>query len=272
MIQANQMQQFHSKEFGSIEVLIVEGKPFFPATDCAKILGYNQPEHAVKRHCIVDGCMKRTVIDRLGREQEKGFISEGNLYRLIIRSKLPAAAQFESWVFDTVLPSIRKYGTFIASDTLEEMAANPEFAAALLEQLQDERALNAKLSPKASYFDRILQCKNTVPVSLIAKDYGMSAVKFNLLLHNLGVQYKIAGTWLLYQKFAGKGYTQTRTYHFGENSAALHNCWTQRGRLFLYEFLSKYGILPLALFLDEAEDIFDIEISECEEEILNVGA
>jgi len=263
--QANQMQQFHNDEFGSIEVLVIEGKPYFPATECAKILGYNQPEHAIKRHCVEDGCMKRTVIDRLGREQEKRFITEGNLYRLIIRSKLPTAAQFESWVFDTVLPSIRKSGAYIASDTLEEMVANPEFTAALLEQLQDERALNEKLSPKASYYDRILQSKNTVPVSLIAKDYGMSAVKFNLLLHDLGIQYKIAGTWLLYQVYAGKGYTQTRTYHYGENGTAVHNCWTQRGRLFLYEHLAEYGIVPLALFLNEAEDIFEIEISECEE-------
>ncbi len=84
-----------------------------------------------------------------------------------------------------------------------------------------------------------------MPVSLIAKDYGMSAICFNNLLYDMGVQYKIGGTWLLYQKYAACGYTQTRTYRIGERTAALHTYWTQKGRLFLYEFLKDKGFLPL---------------------------
>jgi phage antirepressor YoqD-like protein len=90
----------------------------------------------------------------------------------------------------------------------------------------------------------ILQSKNAVPVSLIAKDYGMSATAFNAMLRGFGVQYKVGGTWVLYQQFANCGYTQTKTYHINESVSAMHTCWTQAGRLFLYDFLKWYGILP----------------------------
>ena len=263
--QTRQPQQFHSEEFGNIEVLLIDGKPYFPASETAKILGYKNPRDAIGKHCNEDGVAKRDAIDSLGRKQEIKYISEGNLYRLIIRSKLPSAVRFEKWVFDTVIPSIRKYGVYAATGTLEEMVANPEFAAALLENLQAEQKRNAEMSPKAGYYDRVLQCGNAIPVSLIAKDYGMSAHKFNILLHELGLQYKIAGTWLLYQEYAGKGYTQTRTFHYGESLVALHTCWTQRGKKFLHDYLSGFGIIPLALFLDEVEEYFQTELCEFEE-------
>jgi phage antirepressor YoqD-like protein len=182
---------------------------------------------------------------------EKTFIPEGDLYRLIIRSKLPAAVRFESWVCDEILPSIRKHSAYVTADTLDEMLRSPQFADALIRKLDAEREKSAALlelaeemAPKALYCDMILQCKNAVPVSLIAKDYGMSAASFNALLHDLGVQFKIAGTWLLYQEYAGLGYTVTRTYHAGENVAAMHTCWTQKGRLFLYETLKGWDIIP----------------------------
>ena len=73
----------------------------------------------------------------------------------------------------------------------------------------------------------------------------MSAAGFNAMLHDLGVQFKIGGTWLLYQEFAKEGYTKTRTYYAGEKTAVMHTCWTQKGRLFLYEFLKDFDILPL---------------------------
>ena len=245
----NQIQQFHNDEFGSIDILMIDGKAYFPATECAKVLGYNQPEHAIKRHC--KGCTFHTPLTA-GGVQKKKYIPEGDLYRLIIRSKLPAAERFEVWVFDEVLPTIRKHGAYATSDTLDELLRSPKFAEHLINRLEQERnrtaaleELTTVLAPKAAYCDFILQCKNTLPVSLIAKDYGMSAISFNALLYDFGIQYPVSGTWVLYQKYAGNGYTHTRTYRVGEKIAALHTCWTQRGRLFLYEFLRRYGILPL---------------------------
>ena len=205
--------------------------------------------------------MKRRVLTG-GGEQDINFIPEGDLYRLIIRSKLPSANRFEEWVFDTVLPSIRKFGAYIMPDTLEDMVTSPEFAIALLEQLHKEREKNAELTPKAKFYDKVLKSTSVAPISLVAKDYGMSASGFNNLLHDYGIQYKIAGTWLLYQKYAGRGYTKTRTYHYGEEAVSLHTCWTQLGRIFLYDFLASYGIYPLAELLDDVPEFLRQEFDK----------
>lgn len=108
----NAMQVFQNNEFGELGVLEVDGKPYFPATACAKILGNTNPRKAVIDHCRGDGVTKRDVIDSMGRKQIAKFISEGNLYRLITHSKLSAAERFEKWVFDEVLPTIRKTGGY----------------------------------------------------------------------------------------------------------------------------------------------------------------
>ena len=99
------------------------------------------------------------------------------------------------------------------------------------------------------YYDVILNCKDTIAVTSIAKDYGRSARWLNELLHDLGVQFRQNEIWLLYQKYAAKGYTCTKTYNYpasgGELHAKVHTYWTQKGRLFIYELLKSRGILPL---------------------------
>jgi anti-repressor protein len=115
----------------------------------------------------------------------------------------------------------------------------------LLETVAVQNQQIAELQPKASYYDLILQNKNTVPITQIAKDYGMSGRKFNELLHELGVQYKFRKTWLLYQQYAECGYTQSRTYAIDESRSVMHTYWTQKGRLFLYDLLKNEGILPV---------------------------
>ena len=105
-----------------------------------------------------------------------------------------------------------------------------------------QRQQIAELQPKASYYDLILQNKNTVPITQIAKDYGMSGRKFNELLHELGVQYKFRKTWLLYQHYAECGYTQSRTYAIDESRSVMHTYWTQKGRLYT-NHLPKVGAI-----------------------------
>jgi len=105
----NEMQVFQNSEFGELGVLEIEGKPYFPATACAKSLGYKRPADAITAHC--KGSVKYRVLTN-GGEQELKFIPEGDLYRLITHSKLPAAERFEKWVFDEVLPSIRQTGGY----------------------------------------------------------------------------------------------------------------------------------------------------------------
>ncbi|WP_436875355.1 BRO family protein [Mammaliicoccus sciuri] len=108
----NTVQVFENSSFGNIEVLTIEGKEWFPAIKVAEILGYSNPRKAVRDHTKERGVTIRSVIDSLGRNQDKKFINEGNLYRLITKSKLPQAEQFEEWVFDDVLPALRKTGSY----------------------------------------------------------------------------------------------------------------------------------------------------------------
>lgn len=108
----------------------------------------------------------------------------------------------------------------------------------------------AELQPKASYYDLVLNCKDLMSVSEIAKDYGKSAKWLNNYLHEKGVQYKQGNKiWLLYQKYAVKGYTSTKTHTVngtdGDMHAKPHTYWTQKGRLFIYELLKSDGVLPL---------------------------
>lgn len=139
----NELQVFNSSEFGSLSVLMIDGKAYFPATECANILGYVKPRNAIERHC--KGALKRGVLTN-GGTQEKTFIPEGDLYRLIIRSNLPDAVRFEHWVFDEVLPSIRKHGAYMTAVTIDQILANPDFGIRLLTQLKEEQARNATLA------------------------------------------------------------------------------------------------------------------------------
>ena len=110
------------------------------------------------------------------------------------------------------------------------------------------------LSPKAHYCDIVLFSGDAMPISVISKDYGMTAMSMNSLLHDLGIQYKVGGCWVLYQAFAGKGYMRTRTYHKPSGEAIVHSYWTQRGRRFLYNALALLGILPLAELEEMAQE------------------
>lgn len=107
----------------------------------------------------------------------------------------------------------------------------------------------SEMQPKVSYVDTILQCKDTVQVTVIAQDYGKSAKAFNILLRNFGIQRKVGTTWVLYGKYIANGYVQSKTFTYtrsdGTQGARSYTEWTQRGRLFLYEMLKNKGILPM---------------------------
>lgn len=121
----NELQIFRNNNFGEIRTLEKNGKILFCGSDVAKALGFKDTVNALKQRCKKDGVAFHHITDSLGRQQQAKFIDEGNLYRLIVSSKLPSAEKFERWVFDEVLPSIRKtggYGTqFITKKDLQEI-------------------------------------------------------------------------------------------------------------------------------------------------------
>ncbi|MGV9217435.1 BRO-N domain-containing protein, partial [Arcanobacterium canis] len=107
------IQTFTNNVFGAIRTITTDGQILFCGKDVATALGYANPSKAVRDHARADGGLKRyPIVDAMGREQEATFITEGDLYRLIISSKLSAAQKFEAWVFDEVLPTIRRHGMY----------------------------------------------------------------------------------------------------------------------------------------------------------------
>ena len=114
----NELKVFSNTEFGELGVMIIDGKEFFPATQCAMLLGYKNPQEAIRDKCKG---VRKTLTPTNGGTQTVNYIPEGDLYRLIVSSKLPAAEQFERWVFDDVLPSIRRTGGY--TPNVEEIIA-----------------------------------------------------------------------------------------------------------------------------------------------------
>ena len=188
---------------------------------------------------------------------EKGdFITEQQLYKLAIKAESAQAEKFQDWVTSEVLPAIRKHGTYMTDQTIEDVLTNPDTIIRLATDLKNERKEKlmlaqqvTELKPKADYTDLILSNKTLVTITFIAKDYGMSGLAMNKLLHDLGVQYSQSGVWLLYAKHQTKGWTQSETTEVvkkdGSKKFVMNTKWTQKGRLGLYELLKDNGYLPL---------------------------
>lgn len=190
---------------------------------------------------------------------EKDFIPENVFYRLCMKANNEVAREFQGNVCDNILPQIRKTGMYLTDNVFDLMMREPERLGEMLieygrtrkenEQLKLDNKIKeqqiTELQPKAEYTDVILQCKDLVTMTVIAKDYGKSAIFMNELLHKLGVQYKESGIWFLYQKYAECGYTRTKTFNVGDNNAKTHTYWTQKGRLFIYNLLKENGYLPI---------------------------
>lgn len=265
----NELQIFENAEFGSIRTLEVEGEPYFVGKDVAEVLGYVNPTKAI-REKIDDEDKLMSKMDTSFGEKDTYLINESSLYSLILSSKLPTAKKFKRWVTSEVLPAIRKTGGYVADDEkfIGTYLPNADEATRLMfkANLEAIKSLNNKvgllevenaqqkqiigeLKPRADYTDKILNCKGLVTITQIAKDYGMSGKKMNSLLHDLGVQYKQSGQWLLYAKYHKKGYTHSKTIEItrsdGTPDITMETKWTQKGRLFIYDLLKSNGVLPL---------------------------
>ncbi|MBU5309274.1 phage antirepressor [Ligilactobacillus saerimneri] len=259
----NNLRIFEFEDY-TVRTLLIDDEPYFVGKDVATILGYSNPRKAIIDH--VDEEDKKdgvTIRDSIGRKQTPILINESGLYSLILSSKLPTAKKFKRWVTNDVLPAIRKHGAYMTPEKIEEALLNPDTIIRLATDLKKEREGRLiaeqrvnELTPKASYYDKVLANKSLVTITAIAKDYGMSGQRMNALLHKLGVQYKQGKTWLLYAKYQKNGWTHSETVmitdRYGNEKAVLNTKWTQKGRLGLYELLKDNGILPL---IEQDDDV-----------------
>ena len=265
----NELKIYENQEFGQVRTITKNGEPWFVAADVCRALSIANPSDALRR---LDDDEKALVsIEGLSRGNDSGnIVNEPGLYSLVLGSRKPEAKAFKRWITHDVIPAIRKHGAYMVPQTVDEILNDPDTIIRLATQLKAERAKQAELestvalqkqqiaelSPKAGYYDLILQTRDTVSISKIAKDYGKSAIWMNRKLSELGVQYMQGRMWLLYQKYAQQGYTQSKTvpivHKDGMPGSAMSTYWTQKGRLFLYELLKRNGILPLIELKEQA--------------------
>lgn len=258
----NEIKIFENEQFGKVRTLEIENEAYFVGKDVADILGYQNGSRDINLYVEEEDRLKYKI-STSGQLREQILVNESGLYSLILASRKKEARAFKRWVTHEVLPTIRKHGAYMTDEVLKEALTSPDFLIKLATELKEERekriALEidnnikaqqiGELKPKADYVDKILKSKSLMNVSQIAKDYGMSATKFNKILHELKVQYKQAEQWLLYSKYHDKGYTHSETFDFtnknGINETKLTTKWTNKGRLFLYNLLKSSGYLPL---------------------------
>jgi prophage antirepressor-like protein len=255
-----------------VRTVQVDGEPWWVVKDVCDLFGETNRSRAMQ---VLDEDEKGyTQMQTPGGKQQVAVVNEAGLYALLfamqptkargvndeyISDRVQKLREFKRWVTHKVLPSIRRHGLYAVDELLDD----PDLWIQALQQLKSERSKNAALTatinvqkhqiaemkPKASYYDVVLNCKDAVAITNIAKDYGKSGQWLNEYLHSLGIQFKQSGIWLLYQKHAENGYTCTKTHNYpgsdGEVHSKIHTYWTQKGRLFIYELLKFHGILPM---------------------------
>lgn len=185
------LEVFKNEEFGEVRTVLINNEPYFVGKDVVLILGYTNPQKALRDHIDEEDKTRNESFTVNGTQGI--LINESGLYSLILSSKLPNAKKFKHWVTSEVLPAIRKHGMY----AIDDLIANPDLGIAALNALKEEREKNKKLEektvvqsqqisemiPKASYYDVVLNCKDLVSIGSIAKDYGWSAKKMNKILH-----------------------------------------------------------------------------------------
>ena len=223
-----ELQIFNNREFGQIRTIELEGKPYFMASDVAKALGYIRPNDAINQHCRAT-VKHSTLIS--GKMQEVNFIGEGDMYRLITHSKLESAERFETWVFDEVLPSIRKHGIYATDNVIDNILNNPDFGIELLTKLKEERTARVEAEKKNAILTHI---NKTYTMTEIAKELNMkSAVQLNKMLSEKKIQYHINGTWVMYSKYSNLGYEEIKQEVLDNGRVIYHRRITQLGREFI---------------------------------------
>ena len=219
------MEVFENQEFGSIRVLQEAGKTFFCASDVAKALGYVNPYAAVKRHCRGPLTKREGVVQKVNQYGDAGeqvveiaFITEGDVYRLIVHSKLPSAERFEHWVFDEVLPSIRKHGVYMSDSILDQVIQHPEVIYTLAQELVAEReqleGIRKQLDaaqPKADYFDTFVNSEDCTCIRNFCKEIGIPEKTAVALLLDHRYLYRSPSGWLMpFADKSARGYFSLR--------------------------------------------------------------
>lgn len=248
----NEIQTFSNIEFGEIRTTAVNGKPYFVGSDIAKVLGYKEPHKAVSRHC--KGGIKHTILTN-GGNQELVVIPEGDVYRLIIKSKLPSAERFESWIMDVILPQIRQTGGYIP---IQENEPNEVFLARAVQianetiKRKDEIIANQKkriatLEETEKDWKLLMDCNGTFSINEIAHFIGIGEYKLFMRMREIGILFKNEnGDNVPYEKPVHKGKFTSVPAIAPDGVAHLQTRVYPDGISYITKLLRKYGYLEVA--------------------------
>ncbi len=247
----NEIQQFTNEQFGTVRTLTIEGITYFCGNDVAVALGYKKPNNAISAHC------KATLkqgIPISGKIQDVNFISEGDVYRLIIKSKLPSAEKFESWIMDSVLPQIRKTGGYIP---IEEDEPNEVFLARAVQvanktiEKKDEIIAAQKKRIKAleqteKDWKLLMDTKGTFSINEIGHFIGIGEYKLFTILRNIGILFKNEnGDNVPYEKPVHKGKFTACPAISPDGVAHLQTRVYPEGISYITKLLRKHGYLEV---------------------------
>lgn len=172
----NELQVFNNPELGAVRIIIINGEPFFVGKDVAYILGYERPAKAILDHVDAEDKDEVPIQDSIGRMQNTPVINESGLYSLILSSKLPKAKEFKRWVTAEILPSIRKHGAYLTTETLEAVMKDPDAWIRVLTELKNQRGEKEKLQtevmeskPKVIFADAVAVADTTILIGELAK-------------------------------------------------------------------------------------------------------
>lgn len=256
---SQELQTFNSPVFGDIEVLTINGKEYFPATKVATILGYSNPRKAVRDHCVGGERIVHPLFTD-GGKQNVEFIDEGNLYRLIIKSKLPQAQQFERWVFDEVLPMIRKTGAYFTEDTWERITQNPGDLGKLLIDYQNRldklKKDNETLKPSANKWDNWISSKNIYTVHQASHILGIKGMGLKNLFKYFRENNFVSDKNIAFRHYQDQGLFRVKeiesTTKFGYKYKRFQTFLTPKGIEYFKERLISEGYTDLD-FVGEPE-------------------
>lgn len=226
-----ELQIFENREFGKIRTTVDDsGRILFCGSDVAKALAYTNPPKALRDHC--KGITKRSTLTS-GGNQYLSFIPEPDVYRLIFRSKLPAAEKFEQWVVEIVLPTIRKHGAYITPDKLEQLMTNPTSVAKLFHDLKQLETKITDMQPKAEYYNALVETNVLTNIRQTAKELHIPEKLFTYLLLEMGFAYRTPKRLLMpYAFMVTSGFAELKEYTNGKHGG-VYMLFTPVGRLFL---------------------------------------
>ena len=244
---------FKNEEFGQIRTLEIDGKPYFVASDIAKSLGYKRPNDAISAHC------RYTVKHSIPHPQSKtktidvNVIPEGDLYRLITNSELPTAEKFESWVFDEVLPSIRKHGAYMTNDVIERTLTDPDYLIQLATALKEERQARQlaeetikKQKPLVDFANQVSDTTDLIDMNTMAK--LLKDKNINIGRNRLFEFLRIKGILMKdnqpYQQYIDAGYFKVNEYtytnSFGQTKTNRQTFVTGKGQLYITKKVKEF--------------------------------